>query len=117
MGHAIIERNGKTLAHHVELAGNLWARNRGLLGRERLDDGEALLIPGCGSIHTWGMRFTIDVIFLDGKRRVVRIADGVPPWRFLLAFLGRDVLELPRGRARRCGLRRGDKILIEEKRG
>ena len=114
MTHAIIERNGKALAHHVELARSLWARNQGLLGRARLDDGDALYLPGCGSIHTFFMRFNIDIVFLDGKKRVVRIEEGVPPWRFLFAPLGRDVLELSRGRARRCGLKVGDRITIEE---
>jgi hypothetical protein len=54
---------------------------KGLLGRNGLPRSEALLIENCRSIHTIGMRFPLDVLFLDGDGRVVRASAGLPPWR------------------------------------
>lgn len=68
-----------------------------LLGLSRLDREEAgtgLLIPGCRSIHTFGMRFEIDVIFFDGAGRLIRRCVQVPPRRFLFAFGAASVLEI-----------------------
>lgn len=61
------------------------ARSR-LLGLAWLDDipeGAGLLIPRCGSVHTFGMRFSLDVFFLDAERRVLRRVEAVPPRRML----------------------------------
>ena len=64
----------------------LWAegpleRMRGLLGRDGLPPGEFMLLDPGGSIHTFGMRFAIDVLFLDRDNRVVRVAPDVAPGR------------------------------------
>jgi uncharacterized membrane protein (UPF0127 family) len=52
---------------------------RGLLGRRSLPPGEGLLIAHCGSIHTVGMRFAIDVVFLDRSWRVCRVCRNLRP--------------------------------------
>jgi len=56
-------------------------RMRGLLGREGLPVGELMLLEPCGSIHTIGMRFAIDVLFLDRNWRVIAIRESVHPGR------------------------------------
>jgi len=69
-----------------------------LLGLALLDDvpaGCALLMPGCSSVHTFGMRFPIDVVFLDREGRVARIARRVPPRRFVRCRAAAAVLESP----------------------
>ncbi|MGK2933127.1 MAG: DUF192 domain-containing protein [Solirubrobacterales bacterium] len=68
-----------------------------LLGLSHLDSGRAgtgLLIPGCRSVHTFGMRFAIDIFFLDGSGNVVRRCLGVPSRRCLFSKKARSVLEL-----------------------
>lgn len=75
------------------------ARMRGLAGLEVLPSGHALRIPRCGSVHTVGMRFPIDVIFLDREDRVVRVARAVPPRRFAAARRARSVIETRAGEA------------------
>jgi uncharacterized membrane protein (UPF0127 family) len=67
------------------------ARLRGLIGRRDV----ALLLPRCRSVHTFGMRFALDLVWLDGGGRVVRIDRGVPPWRVRSCRAARCVLELP----------------------
>ena len=53
----------------------------------------ALRLPGCSSIHTFGMRFAIDAVFLDRDGHVLRIERGVPPWRVLRCPGAADVVE------------------------
>jgi len=62
-----------------------------LLRRERA--GEGLLIPRCGSIHTFGMRFRLDLLFLDEERRVLELRRAVPPWRIARCPAAAAVLE------------------------
>jgi uncharacterized membrane protein (UPF0127 family) len=66
----------------------------GLIGRRSQPAGVALEIPRCRSVHTFGMRFPLDLVWLDGSRRVVRVDRGVPPWRVRSCRQARSVLEL-----------------------
>ena len=68
-------------------------RLTGLAGRRSLPAGVALEIPRCRSVHTFGMRFAVDLAWLDGDRRVVRIDRAVPPWRVRTCRQARSVLE------------------------
>lgn len=74
-----------------------WARLIGLarLNREEIPEGWGLLIPRCSSIHTFGMRFALDVAFLDRDGRVLRRVEAVPPRRVLWCRGAAAVLELP----------------------
>jgi len=91
--------NGTVVCERCTLARNPYSRMRGLLGRSSLAQGEGLLLQPAGSIHTAFMRFPIDAVFLDGERRVVRIAADVRPWRTAAARRSRAVLELAAGEA------------------
>jgi uncharacterized protein len=57
--------------------------------------GSGLLIPRCRSVHTFGMRFPIDVLFLDERDRVIELRRSVPPWRLIRCAGAMAVLELP----------------------
>jgi uncharacterized membrane protein (UPF0127 family) len=70
-------------------------RLRGLSFRDRGDAGPGLLIPRCSSVHTFGMRFELDVFFLDGSGRVIAVHRRVPPRRVLWQRGARAVLEIP----------------------
>jgi uncharacterized protein len=102
------ERTGATLAGHLETAFDSASRNRGLLGRDGLDAGHALIIAPCSSIHTFFMRFTIDVLFVAKDGRVVKVRPHVRPWRMALAFRSFAVVELPAGAS--ADTRPGDRL-------
>src|SRR5436305_8787848 len=85
------------LASHVELAINSESRRRGLLGRDRLDEGAALIIAPCSSIHTFFMRFAIDVIFADRDGLVLKTYADVGPRRIALRLGAFAVVELSAG--------------------
>jgi uncharacterized membrane protein (UPF0127 family) len=70
------------------------ARLRGLIGRRSWPAGVALEIPRCRSVHTFGVRFALDLVWLDGERRVVRVDRAVAPWRIRFCRRARSVLEL-----------------------
>jgi uncharacterized membrane protein (UPF0127 family) len=79
----------------VPVAEGFRTRLLGLAFRDRADAGPGLLIPRCASVHTFGMRFALDVYFLDRDGRVLRIRRRVPPRRVLWHRGARKVLEIP----------------------
>lgn len=70
-------------------------RMRGLAWRDRSDAGPGLLIPRCASVHTFGMRFELDLFFLDGAGRVIALRLRVPPRRVVWRRGASAVLEVP----------------------
>lgn len=105
--------NGSIVAAFTEAAFSRASRNRGLLGRNNLPPGHALLIAPCTSIHTWFMRFPIDVIFVKRDGRVVKIRSAVPPWRFVVALGAYAVVELPTGAIAQAGVKVHDRLELE----
>jgi uncharacterized membrane protein (UPF0127 family) len=71
------------------------ARLLGLAGLSREQAGGGLLIPDCSSVHTFGMRFALDLVFLDGHGRPLSVHRGVPPRRIAWSRGAAAVLELP----------------------
>ena len=89
-------QSGKILGGQIEWAKNPWERMKGLLGKDRLTRGSGLLITPCNSIHTFFMRFSIGVIFLDKKFNVVKVFPRIVPWRVTrIYFKAYQTLELP----------------------
>ena len=92
----------------VEVASTRRARRRGLLGRDGIDG--ALLLTRARAVHTFGMRFDLDVAYLDGERRVLEV-HRMRRWRIGRPRLGaRSVLEAEAGAFERWGLRVGDVV-------
>ncbi len=106
------ERTGRVVASAVEIAGTSEARRRGLLGRDSLDPSAAMIIAPCSSIHTFFMRFVIDVVFVDRGGRVLKIVRDVKPWRIALSARAYAVVELNGGAAERGELKLGDQLLL-----
>ena len=85
---------------------------RGLLGRRELPPGEGILLRPAGSIHTFFMRFPIDVVFVDRELRVISLAEDVPPWKMRGARGAKVVLELASGECDRRGIRVGQQLAL-----
>ena len=106
--------SGKVLADRLRLAHTHWTRLRGLLGTSSLQEGEALWLKPCRQVHMFGMRYAIDVAFLDDEHRVVRtiprLAPGTVSPRVPEAT---SVLELPEGTLSRTALGDGARIEID----
>jgi len=100
------------LATQLEVAGTGGTRRKGLLGREGLAPGEGLWIIPCEAVHTFFMRFHIDLVYLDGKNCVRKVRSAVGPWRLSACFSARSILELPSGTIRATRTERGDTLEI-----
>lgn len=85
---------------------------RGLLGRAGLASGEGVLLKPAGSVHTWFMRFPIDVVFLDRDMRVLKVAANVAPWRMAACRGAKSALELRAGESQRRGIEAGLKLAV-----
>lgn len=98
----------------VSKATTFLTRLVGLLFRRELSENEGLLLYPCGSIHTIGMRFTIDVLFLDNKNKVLAVADEVKPNRLRFAPRGTvKVLEIAQGNRIRTGINLDDHLIFD----
>ncbi len=100
------------LATDLEVAGSGGKRRKGLLGRSSLDAGKGLWIVPCESVHTFFMRFPIDLVYLDRKRCIRKLRSNVPAWRVSACWTAHSVLELPAGAIRATRTERGDRIEI-----
>lgn len=87
-------------------------RMRGLLGRDGLVPNEALLLRSCRSVHTFGMRFAIDVVFLDRHNRIVAIRHDVPKRRMHFSMQATQTLEMAAGVASLHRLKVGDQLVF-----
>jgi uncharacterized membrane protein (UPF0127 family) len=94
----------------MEVADSASARNKGLLGRERLAPGEGLWIRPCEAVHTFWMRFPIDLIYLDRKGRIRKLRGEVRPWRLSACLTAHSVLEFPSGTIRDTQTQLGDTL-------
>src|SRR3989304_1416606 len=88
MPRIIDETRGTVVAKDIRLAGGLWPRFWGLMGRKALPNDAGLLLKPSSSIHTAFMRFPIDIVFLDRSLRVVRVVPQMKPFRVSVAFGG-----------------------------
>jgi hypothetical protein len=98
------------LATRLEAARTSATRRKGLLGRDSFLPGEGLWIAPCESVHTFFMRFAIDLVYLDRKQQVRKVRSEVGPWRMSACWSAHSVLELPAGTIVATRTERGDSL-------
>jgi len=105
---------GVVIAQQAQIATSLGMRLKGLLGRSSLAANQALVLKPCSSIHTFFMRFTIDVLFLDKNMQIIRILQNIPPNRLSPIVWGSKLtIELPASRASQTNTQVGDRIEVK----
>jgi uncharacterized membrane protein (UPF0127 family) len=102
-----------SIGYSIETAETSAQRRTGLLRRSGLKDGTGLWIVPCEGVHTLFMKFPIDLIYIDRKRRVRSVVHGLSPWRFSMCLRAHSVLELPPGTINRTGTQKGDQLEME----
>lgn len=107
------QSRGTLLADRAGIADSSKTRKTGLLKHDRLENGEGLWIAPCEGVHTVGMKFPIDVLFLNKKRKVVKVRAAMPRWRMALCLRAHSVLELPSGTAAATNTASGDQLEFE----
>jgi uncharacterized protein len=106
-----ITRNTQ-IATNVEIADSSKRRSRGLLGRKGLAAGEGLWIVPCEAVHTFGMQFSIDLVYLDREYRIRKIRRNVAPWRLSACLRAHSVIELAAGSVHENDAQPGDIVEI-----
>jgi uncharacterized membrane protein (UPF0127 family) len=97
-GYALNRTRHSYLAKHLRIADTHWSRFCGLMGTDAASfpAGEGLLIVPCHGVHTFAMRFPIDVVYLDSDKTVVYLQENLKPWRMApVRVKATSVLELP----------------------
>lgn len=106
-------RSGRVVADQLLTAFDSAARRKGLLGRQSLPEGSALLIAPSSGIHTCFMKFPIDVAFVSKTGRVLKVRAALPAWRAALALRAYAVIELPAGALANSDTAPGDDLAIK----
>jgi uncharacterized membrane protein (UPF0127 family) len=102
-----------TVASSVAVPSTSAERRRGLLKHDGLQPDEGLWIVPCEAVHTFGMRFAIDILFLSSKRTVLKACPAVPRNRIRFCLPAESVLELATGTIERTGTCRGDLLQLD----
>ena len=105
---------GQVLADRADIADTSVTRNRGLLKHTGLAPGEGLWIVPTEGVHTFMMKFTIDVVFLNRKREVVKLRPNMVRRRIALSLRAHSVVELPAGVIEQTGTQVGDRLELEK---
>lgn len=101
------------VVRELRVAHNMIERLRGLMASKPLRNGEGLLIPHCQGIHTFGMGYHIDAIYLDKENKTIFLYEGIAPHKFgKICFKAQAVLELPVGSIALSGTQLGDALLF-----
>ena len=114
-GYAFNRTRNAYLATHLSVAGTHWARLRGLMGKDAASfpAGQGLWIVPSRGVHTFAMRFSIDVLYLDADKFVVHVEQNLKPWRVArVSMRAASVLELPGNTLKSSGTAIGDEIEI-----
>lgn len=98
------------LGDAIDLANTSSKRRTGLLKHAGLAKGQGLWIVPCEAVHTFGMKFSIDVLFLNKKRKVLKIREDMGRRRIALCLWAHSVLELPAGTIAATGTQPGDEL-------
>ena len=105
--------SGRVVVPNLEVAVDSATRKKGLLGRDGLSDGSGLVIAPTNAVHTFFMRFPIDIVFVTRAGEVVKVCQAVRAWRMAAAFRAYAVIELAAGGAARAGIHVGDRVAVQ----
>ena len=101
----------RVIAEQLLTAFDSASRRQGLLGRDSLPGGSALIIAPSNAVHTFFMRFPIDILFVRRDGHVIKVRSAVRPWRIAASLRAFAVIELPAGSLAQSKTTRGDRLI------
>lgn len=114
MRKVVLQLQDKVLASQCSIAESYFSRFLGLMGRKSIPAEEAICFPRCNSIHTFFMRFPIDVILVGADGKVLELIESLKPWRMLLPRKGvKHVIEMQALRVREAGVQEGSQLICD----
>lgn len=103
-----------TLGEKIDVADTGQKRRTGLLRHTHLAEGEGLLITPCEGVHTFGMKFPIDLVYVNRNKTVVKLRPNMVRGRISFCLRARSVIELPTGAIRASKTEQGDQLVFEQ---
>ena len=113
----LVDDEGLVLVPFLEIAADSASRKKGLLGRDGLGEGTGLVIAPTNAVHTFFMRFAIDIVFVARDGRVLKVRPAVPRRRVAAAWGGYAVVELAAGGAGAAGIEVGSRVAVQKREG
>ncbi|HEY3426886.1 MAG TPA: DUF192 domain-containing protein [Negativicutes bacterium] len=108
---SIVNRaNNKIIVRNLWIADTFFSRLQGLLGTKTLLSGQGLLLRPCNGVHTFGMHYAIDILFLDRSYHVLRVVAALPPGRMAGFLSAAQALELPAGTSKLLDIQAGQQL-------
>ncbi|MGA2134854.1 MAG: DUF192 domain-containing protein [Bryobacteraceae bacterium] len=101
------------LADSADVADTSEKRRTGLLKHSSLNPGQGLWIVPCESVHSFFMKFDIDLVYLDRNKKVKKVRHRMVPWRLSACLTAHSILELPAGAVEASGTQAGDQLEME----
>ena len=108
-----IKKEQITISQEAQMADTFLRRLVGLMFKKSISSGYALIFRNATSIHTFFMRFPIDIVFLDKDNQIIRICEALKPWRMVLCSRSKTTIELPAHKTSENSLKIGDFLQIE----
>ena len=109
---ALFDQNReRCIVRKVWKANGAWERMRGLLGRARLGEDEALLLEPCRSVHSFGMSYALDLVYIDRGGCVCKLVYGLRPGRFSASLGAHATVEFAAGALAATGIKMGDVLI------
>jgi uncharacterized protein len=109
-----LKRDGQVVLGNCLIANHFFSRFLGLMGRRGMPSIDALVFPACNSIHTFFMRFSIDVVLCDSRGEIVEIVTAMAPWRLLLPRKHvTHIIEMKAGRCAELEIVTGNRLECE----
>ena len=109
------QTKNRLVAERAEVADTSAKRRTGLLKHTALNEGEGLWIVPCEGVHTFGMKFPIDVVYLNRKKKVLKIRERMPRRRVSFCLRAHSVLELPAGMCAATSTAPGDQLILDRR--
>ena len=113
--HIVNARSGKVVAERLLTAFDSRTRKKGLLAHESLPQSTAMVIAPSNAVHTFFMKFPIDIVFVSKGGRVLKIRSSVPAWRMTASLRAFAVLELAAGSLDGSDTRVGDQLIVSRR--
>lgn len=111
--HIVNKCSGYVLGSNIQCADTFISRLKGLMCRKGFEEGEGLLLSPCNMIHTFGMRFALDVVYLSGDFKVVHMIENLTPGHMTpMIKQAVSILELPAGMIEKAKIKLGDELHI-----
>jgi len=104
---------GTLIGNAIDCAETSAARRVGLLNHSGLEEGAGLWIVPCESVHTFFMKFCIDLVYIDRRHCVRSVVRRLAPWRLSMCLAAHSILELPGGTIDRTNTQKGDQLVLE----